>query len=131
MSLLRNFDSNLIATAARQLGYHFYRSEDGKHIVTQVLGEWAGVPLFAHLSKVGADGRVYAIRVLGGRYFQPDDWPRVVGLLNEWHRNNRWPQVNLDPLPGELLACVLCEGHLHFRDGRTHQDFITNFTRNI
>jgi hypothetical protein len=132
LGFLEEFDASLMRAAVEELGHEYYRSSVTDDCIVVFLGDSAGVPLHAYLSVEGRESHVYAIRVESGRYFVPDDWPRVVGLLNRWHQDRRWPKVSLEERRGSRgeQARISCEGHVHFPT-RIHQSFVTNFTHDI
>lgn len=116
----------MIEAIARALNLRYYSNSDGA-VIALLLGEDIGSWLTVELCLEGKEHNIYAVRVGGGRYFPPDDWPRLLGLANQWHIENRWPRITLVHMPQARYAELQCDAQLHLSDG-VHQALLTRFT---
>lgn len=121
MSQLPAFDRDRLAAALDRMGLHYLCTSHGGFAALFSPASAAQLQAEIFFSVGGVDGDVLGVNASVARVFGADDWPGLLGAINDWHHQHRWPTGHLDYLPVEPgqppLARLVAEWHMPFAAG--------------
>lgn len=120
MSEPLSLDRERLATALSRMGWHYQSL--GPNGFQALFSPASAEQLPVHvLFAVAAHGAVLEVGTSVPRVFGADDWPGLLGAINNWHRQHRWPTGYLDYLPVSSnqppLARLVAEYHMPLTAG--------------
>jgi hypothetical protein len=98
---------NQLAAVLARLGVHHLQAHDGAFVAGFDMDNRGG-PLVISYAVHGDGEEILAVRGTTSITYESDDWPLMMGLLNEWHSSHRWPRASIDITKdeGQVLAAV-------------------------
>jgi len=121
---VRIFDATRIAEYLDAKGVHYTRSDCG-FVADYAPAEPYGPAIKLRLASQGHNGAVLVVQASSVDYFSMDDVPRLLGLINEWTLQHRWPRlaVSIGGPDGPSLATVVADNHFDLESG-VHEDLL-------
>lgn len=89
MQHIEQLDQDRIGASLGRLGLRWFAGSSGRRVVPFSFQESNRCPLCVTIDAVGP---VLVVQGWSQRRFRADDWPRILGLINTWHREQRWPR---------------------------------------
>ncbi|TML36939.1 MAG: YbjN domain-containing protein [Actinobacteria bacterium] len=117
MADLEPFTPEAIEEHLRRAQIRYTRDEDGRCLALYEPTTDRVCGLEAWYSAEGPQKGICSIRVGAIGLFPTDEQPVLLGLLNRWNSEMRWPKVYLLPTPEPSMLRLVGEGHLDLSCG--------------
>ena len=125
MTFVEPLDPKVVDQHLQATGYNVFRDQAGGFLV--IFAGTAKRPEMQIALSIERDNQVYAIRAHVPERFGSDDEGRLLGLVNRWNREYRWPKAVLVANPDEQVVRVWTEMQLPATTG-VHAGLIDEFT---
>lgn len=99
-----------IADALTMVGIHWL--QDPRGVLVAPFRIYDEEELVVVTYAVEGDDDILVIRGALQTTYEPDDYPLVVGLLNSWHNEFRWPTASLDVTKPEARVVASFQAYL-------------------
>jgi Putative bacterial sensory transduction regulator len=125
MSFVEPLDSKVVDQHLQATGYNVLRDQAGGFLV--IFAGTSKRPEMQIALSVEGENKVYAIRAHIPERFSADDEVMLLGLINRWNREYRWPKAVLVVNPDGPFVKVWTEMQLPATTG-VHSGLIDEFT---
>lgn len=126
MTQIIRFEPQRIADQLDRLGIRAAAMADGSYMAF-FAPDGARPEIRVLWTAEGPDKDFFVIRTTSSQCYTPDEWPRMVGLLNEWNRDYREPKAFLVQAEDSDQARVCAQAML-LTEGGIHDELLDGFT---
>lgn len=121
--VVSTFGSEMLKAFCVQAGLRHATDADGDVVISFGYGVARDCALRVYLYASGRARTILCVRILSDKRYRPEHRVRLMEVINEFHRERRWPKVYLKP--SDNTVSVVCEHQVDLAMG-AHQALVND-----